>query len=153
MTLQELLTMTQNFSKKYFFGDVVIYTEGMADTIKLIERIKLRIDEYLRNSPQSKIYLLNYVNTSSLKKIYSPLDDFLIEIPNSTSIVEKNLEQTKLLINQLHQDALLPYRGINIEIAGVYKHACVLNIYNHLHSIARNSNLQIKHWINNALSI
>jgi Fe2+ transport system protein FeoA len=96
---------------------------------------------------------LNFINSADSKRIYKPFDEPIIEIENSVLCEDNNIEQSKSLISKLFQMGLLPNKKLRMELIGVYRHACVININRHLKGFISEENLPIENWINEDFTI
>lgn len=153
ISIDDLVTLSSNFEKSELTNSNKTILEGMQGLIDLLKKIKNRISTYSLQFPNSNIFLLNFTNNSNSKKIFAPYEDKIIEIENSTSVIEKNLQQTRFLISKLFSMGLLPNIRLDLELTGVYHYACVNNINSHLKRIIQEGELPIIHSINLDLTL
>jgi hypothetical protein len=151
--IETIMRETDNFEKPDSSKNLKVLADGMHDLFRLIQNIKSRIININLKRMDTKVFLLNYTNKKNSKIIYAPVNDRIIEIENSNSVINKNLDQAKLFINYLYQNGILPYRNLSIEIVGVYKYACVNNIYLHLSNMIKDEKVPINVRVNSDLAI
>jgi hypothetical protein len=153
ITVEDLLQYIIGSKNNDHSGDSKVVLEGMENLTSLIKKIRKRISECLANNKNLKIFLLNFINVDNSKSIFQPFDSQIVEIKNSVYNIDNSFEQSKTFIGKLFELGLLPTKSINMELMGVYRHACVSNISKHLNRFVRDENLMINNWINEDLTV
>jgi hypothetical protein len=146
--IDTLLKATEYFESPVISKEYKLFTEGMHDLSLLIQKIRRKIITIKLQKIDTRIILLNFTNQKNSKQIYSLISDKILEIENSSSILNKNLEQAKSFVSYLYQEGILPYRSLSVEIVGVYRYACVNNIFNHLSNMIKDDKIPLNVKIN-----